>query len=64
MKLKGTIPEVKMSEGRFTKIALLNIELLFDQLKPYKIIAVNTSSLFNGGAYLIPFLREVFPKKF
>ena len=58
MKFKGIIPEVKMSE------ATLEYNKIIKRLKPYKVISVNTSSLFGGDLGLLKYIRAKYPKKF
>jgi len=54
-KIKGIIPEVKMSA--------INVEGVMN-LKPYKILSVNTNSLFDGKLGLLDIIRKAFPEKF
>lgn len=61
MKIKGIIPELKMSKRL---PALLPLQKFEDMLQPYKIISINTSSLFEGTITNLERAKKVFPKKF
>ncbi len=47
-----------MSESKFKFLEILQM------LKPYDIVSVNTSSLFDGSLYLLKRVRKQYPKKF
>ena len=57
MKLKGIIPELKMSEAN-------KDTTYFQRLKSYKVVSVNTSSLFDGELRMLKLIRRMYPKKF
>ncbi len=64
MRFKGIIPEVKLSEVDPTAFTVDVLSTISDKLKPYPIIAVNTSGLFNGTLGILKYIRDKHPKKF
>jgi len=54
MKFEGIIPEIKISKGN----------VCWKDLYLFKVISVNTSSLFDGGLELLKTIRRQYPKSF
>ncbi len=59
MKLKGIIPELKMSEAGFF---ICNYYL--EKMEDYSVLSINTSSLFKGELDYLRQARKMYPRKF
>lgn len=58
MKIKGIIPELKMSEGKH------NVLYHLSKMKDYPILSINTSSLFDGELDYLKMARKMYPDKY
>ena len=58
MKFKGIIPELKFSEGSN------QVDYFIEKFEEYPVVAVNTSSVFNGNISFMAVVRAKYPKKF